>query len=67
MEHETQTLGKDIKLYTVQEVADILNLDQRTIYSYIKDKEIKARKIGRKWLVSHKDLEFFVKGSESNI
>lgn len=49
------------KMYTLQEVADILHLTRRTIYSYVKDKKIKAVKVGAKhYRVSEEELNSYI-------
>jgi excisionase family DNA binding protein len=50
----------DFKLYTIDEIADILKVTQRTIYNYIKSGALKAIKIGKYWRVKHSDLELFL-------
>lgn len=50
----------EIKLYTLEEVQDILKLSRRTLYSYIKTGKLPALKIGKYWRVHHVDLENFV-------
>lgn len=50
----------EIRIYTVEEVADILKVTKRSVYTYIKDKKIKATKIAKSWRVAHKDLEDFI-------
>lgn len=55
----------EIKIYTLSEVAEILHLTRRTVYSYVKSKKIKAVKIGRQWRVSQEAMREFVdKGTE---
>ena len=49
-----------IKFYTLNEVAEILQLTPRTIQSYVKDKKIRAIKFGRVWRISDEDLRTFV-------
>lgn len=51
----------DIKLYDLKEVAKILNLNRRTIYRYLKENKIKAKRIGYIWYVDEKDLKKFLK------
>ena len=50
----------DFKLYTIDEIADILKVTQRTVYNYIKSGSLKALKIGKYWRVKHEDLERFL-------
>jgi len=47
---------------TVEEVADYLQVDQRTVYRYIHAKKIKATKIGS-WRILVEDLQDFIKRS----
>ena len=54
------------KLLTIEEVADRLNLAPRTIYRYIKDGKLTARKIGKRWQVKEEDLAVFIDGIQPN-
>ena len=47
-------------LYTVQQVAEYLNLATRTIYSYIRSGKLKAMKVGREYRITQKELERFL-------
>ena len=40
---------QDITLYTLTEVAEILRVTRRTLYTYIKEGKLKAVKIGKYW------------------
>lgn len=48
------------KVYTIEEVAAILHMTRRSIYSYVKEGKLKAVKMGRFWRVSQKNLEEFI-------
>jgi len=50
----------EIKLYTLEEVSEMLRVKLRTIYSYIKEDKLKAIRMGKYWLVSHEDLQEFI-------
>lgn len=55
----------EIKVYTVEEVASVLKLTTRTVYSYIKSGQLKASKIGKYWRVSETALKVFIeRGTE---
>ena len=55
-----------LKVYTLDEVADILKITRRTLYTYIKTGKLKATKIGRYWRVSEAALQDFVdRGTEA--
>ena len=48
------------KLYTVKEVAEILNVSVMTVRSYIKCDQLKAAKISRIYRVKQSDLNYFI-------
>lgn len=48
------------KLYSIDEIVEILKVTQRTIYNYIKSGSLKAIKIGKYWRIKHTDLEQFL-------
>ncbi|MFA6692938.1 MAG: helix-turn-helix domain-containing protein [Acholeplasmataceae bacterium] len=50
----------DIKLYTIEEVSEILKVTPRTIYNFIKFNHLKAVKIGKYWRVTEKALQDFI-------
>ena len=49
----------DIKIYTLEDVMDILKVTKRTLYNYIKNGDLKAVKIGKYWKVSEEALRDF--------
>ena len=54
-------MGKEVKLYTVSEVANILKRHKGTVYLYIKRGELGAVRIGgRDIRIPEKDLEKFI-------
>lgn len=52
----------DIKLYTLSEIAKLLNVSVRTLYNYIDNGRLKATKIGGKWLVTEESLKELIEG-----
>jgi excisionase family DNA binding protein len=54
------------QLYTPQEVADILQLNVITIYSYIRKKVLSAVKMGRNYRVAKTDLDKFIESNKTN-
>lgn len=50
-------------IYTVNDLMDILQVSRRTILKYIKDKKIKAFKLGYDWRITKKHLEEFIEDS----
>lgn len=49
------------KVYTVEEVMNIMHLTKRTVYSYLRSGKLKAVKIGKYWRISQENLEEFIK------
>ena len=47
----------ELKVYTIDEVAELLHVTRRTVYNYIKEGKLKATKIGKYWRVTAKALE----------
>jgi excisionase family DNA binding protein len=55
-----------IRVYTLDEVAEVLKITRRTLYTYVKEGKLKAVKIGREWRVSEAALQDFInKGTEA--
>ena len=47
----------EIKVYTLDEVADILKVTRRTLYTYVNAGKLKAVKVGKYWRVSEEALK----------
>ena len=55
----------EVKVYTLDEVADILKVTKRTLYNYIDAGKLKAVKVGKYWRVSEANLKAFItKGTD---
>lgn len=50
----------DIKVYTLDEVADILKVTRRTLYTYVKEGKLPAVKMGKYWRVPQESLQSFI-------
>jgi len=48
------------RIYSINELTLILKVTQHTLYKYIKNGDLKARKIGKYWRVLPSDLETFL-------
>ena len=59
------TKAEEAKLYTLQEVADILRVSRQTIYNYVTAKRLKASKIGKEYRVTEEDLQDFLKNGRN--
>jgi len=51
---------ESFKLYTIEEISEILKVTPRTIYNYIKNQDLKAVKIGKYWRVTDSALQEFI-------
>lgn len=55
----------DIKVYTLEEIAELLHITRRTLYTYVKEGKLKAVKVGKYWRVTEKNLqEFLERGTD---
>ena len=55
----------DMTLYTVADLADMLEVSDSTITKYIRDGMFRAKKIGRKWYVSDQSIQDYFRGMEN--
>lgn len=58
-------IPEDMKMYSLSEVSEILNLTRRTLYNYVKTGQLTATKIGREWRVSTEEIKRFQKEGTS--
>ncbi len=56
----------ELKLYSISDLTTILKLHPKTILRFINEGKIKARKIGRSWMVSEDDLKSYCHSELSN-
>ena len=54
-------------IYTLKDVARILRVCDKTIYTRIKNKEIKAFKEGNSWRVKKEDLDIYLNNKQKGI
>jgi excisionase family DNA binding protein len=55
-------MTEEIKLYTIEEVMNILHVTRRTVYNYIKAGKLEALKMGKYWRVTPEQLNSFLQG-----
>ena len=53
-----------MKLFTVREVAEILKFSRMSIWLWIRFGELKADKVGDRYVISKKDLLEFIEGTK---
>jgi excisionase family DNA binding protein len=52
-------MAKDIEVYTLKEIEDLLHVTRRTLYNWIKSGKLKAFRIGKEWRVTREALQEF--------
>jgi len=66
MSTQTSNIGPVIDTrcltYTVDEVAQLLNLSRGVTYQHVRDGVIPAERIGRRWLIPRKRLHAWLDG-----
>lgn len=50
----------EIKVYTLDEVSNILKITRRSLYTYIKEGKLSAVKVGKYWRVTEESLQRFL-------
>lgn len=59
-------MTKDLEVYTLKEIEELLHVTRRTLYNWIKGGKLKAFRIGKEWRVTKEALEEFTRtGTES--
>jgi len=51
---------EDLKIYTTEQIAEMLQVDTDTVRNYIKNGRLGAFKIGRDYRITEKDLYNYV-------
>ena len=49
-----------MKVYTPDEIAEMLKVSKKTVYYWINKEKLKAIKVGNMWRVKKEDLEEFI-------
>lgn len=52
-------MAKDIEVYALKEIEDLLHVTRRTLYNWIKSGKLKAFRIGKEWRVTREALQEF--------
>lgn len=55
------------EIYTVEQVANLLSVTERTILDSIRSSELKAYKRFKRWYIKHSDVMEFITTAETNI
>ena len=54
-----------MRVYTTDEVADMLKISRNSVLKLINKKELKAKKVARKWRITEGHLQAFFKEDNS--
>ena len=54
----------DMKLYAVEEVAEMLNVGEPTIRRYLRQGKLKGKKLAKRWYVSEENLKDYFQPEE---
>jgi excisionase family DNA binding protein len=54
-----------IKIYDVEELSEMLNIQERTVRNLFKDGVLKGKKLGRKWYITAEALKEYFEQEES--
>jgi putative molybdopterin biosynthesis protein len=54
-------MSDQIKLYTLQEVADILKMNRQTLYNNISRGKLKLTKVGKEYRLTEEQLQDIIK------
>lgn len=54
----------DLTLYDVPELAELLDVQEKTVRAYLRDGRLKGRKLAKKWYVSLDSLKDYFRQGE---
>lgn len=60
-------MPKQLEVYTANDIAQLLGLNIDTIRTYIKRGDLKASKVGRKYIITNDNYKAFIKAHEVQI
>lgn len=55
-------MEEKLKLYTPEEIAELLRCTPRCVYNYLRQGKMPGRKLGGRWLVLEDDLHAYLRG-----
>lgn len=50
----------ELKVYTVEEVAELMTVTKITVYNWIREGKLKAKKIGKYYRITEENLRAFL-------
>lgn len=54
----------DLKVYTVPEVAELLDIQEKTVRRFLREGVFHGRKLAGRWYISEPDLQAYFTGQE---
>ncbi len=54
----------NLALYTVEELSDVLEIQERTLREYLREGRLKGRKLARKWYISEDNIRDYFNEEE---
>jgi len=54
----------DLKLYSVEDLSKLLDIQEKTIQQYLKAGKIKGRKLALRWYVTEQDMKDYFSHKE---
>jgi len=54
----------EIRLYSVEELSELLDVQETTIRKYLRDGKLRGRKMARRWYVSEESLAEYFRETE---
>ena len=59
-------MDTNTKFYSPDDIANMLRITRRTVYTYMKAGKLHAVKIGKYWHISQESLDAFLKGDKQS-
>jgi excisionase family DNA binding protein len=56
-----------MKMYTLLEISEILNVSVESVRRYVRSGKLKASRVGRLWRVQEEDLKKYLEKNSNNI
>lgn len=62
---EKKPVPADLRLYSITDLEEILGVNHRVIWRYIKDGELHGFKLGNRWRITEQNLREFIQNQEA--
>lgn len=51
----------DVKVFTLDDIAELLKVNKKILYNHIKDGKLKGSKVADKWVVTEEQFKDYIK------